>query len=61
MKPVKKIMDRVADDVEEEKGSAGGDMAEKNAKEQWKSALVVVAVRRVKNERENAKKKYETN
>ena len=41
-------MDELADDVEEEKGSVDGDMAEKNAEEQWKSALVEVAVCRTK-------------
>ena len=48
MKPVKKIMDGLADDVEEEKGSAGGDMVEKNAEEQWNSVLVEVVVCRAK-------------
>ena len=53
-------MDGVADDVDEENGRANGDMAEKNEKEQWKYALVEVAVYREKNKRKNVKK-HETN
>lgn len=54
-------MDGLEDDVEEEKGSADGDMVEKNAEEQWKSTLVEEVVCRAKNEQKNVKNTKRTN